>query len=200
MTTIIIARHGQSVWNEKRILQGHSNTPLTSLGIKQVNALARRLKQLEITKIISSDIKRSSDTAKIIAKELRLPVKKHPGLNERSFGKLEGTPWKKIEEKFKDIDDFFSSTPDGGESRKEFTDRILNTFEKILSENKGERLLLVCHGGTMFEILAYIKKVSHKELDVNFKNTAICIFHFDEEKFEIELVSDSSHLDGLKTD
>ncbi|MCL5432491.1 MAG: histidine phosphatase family protein, partial [Patescibacteria group bacterium] len=146
-TTIILARHGQSVWNKKRVLQGCTDSSLTKEGIKQAEALAKKIKNMGVTKIVSSNLKRAVQTAEIIAKEVALNFEKYPRLNERSFGKLEGKSWIEIEKEFEDMSKFFLQTPEGGESQEDFTNRVTGEFKAIISKNYGQTLLLVCHGG-----------------------------------------------------
>jgi broad specificity phosphatase PhoE len=63
---IYIMRHGEKIGGEEGP---------TERGKRQVNALAKRLLKLRITKIYSSDLLRCKESAEIISKKLRLPVK-----------------------------------------------------------------------------------------------------------------------------
>ena len=55
MTQLILIRHGETLWNEQRRMQGHSDSPLTETGLCQVRLLARRLAQVEFAALYSSD-------------------------------------------------------------------------------------------------------------------------------------------------
>ena len=60
MTTILLARHGESDWNRDRRWQGHADRPLTDLGREQARALADRL-ATELDAVFSSDLERARD-------------------------------------------------------------------------------------------------------------------------------------------
>ena len=60
---IIIVRHGQTVENKQKILQGHLDTLLDDDGKKQAQAAAELLKNEKIDLFFSSDLKRSYHTA-----------------------------------------------------------------------------------------------------------------------------------------
>lgn len=96
-TTIILARHGESVFNQNKIVQGQKNSELTEKGIDQALLLAKRIKKLQPTKIITSNLKRAIQTAEIVAKDLGLQINKMGNLNERNFGEYEGKMWEDVD-------------------------------------------------------------------------------------------------------
>jgi len=62
--SIIVVRHAESVANTEGIYQGQTyDTDLSELGKKQTKALANRLNDLELRKIITSPLKRTYKTA-----------------------------------------------------------------------------------------------------------------------------------------
>jgi len=85
-----IIRHGETELNLIRAFQGHTDSPLTSTGIRQAEIHASRLKSLGLTHIISSDLPRAIDTATIIAEHLNLPIETDPKLQEVWFGCWDG--------------------------------------------------------------------------------------------------------------
>lgn len=56
LCTLFIARHGQTEWNLKRMIQGHRDIPLTPEGEKQAFELAKELKRIKFSAIFSSDL------------------------------------------------------------------------------------------------------------------------------------------------
>ena len=83
MTKIILARHTETDWNQMRRIQGGgSNVPLNEKGLNQAELLAQRLKGEEIQAIYSSPLKRTLDTANIIAGYHNLEVKPEPAFKE----------------------------------------------------------------------------------------------------------------------
>ncbi|MFA0440866.1 histidine phosphatase family protein [Vibrio sp. 10N.222.51.C12] len=85
---LILIRHGQTVWNQEKRLQGWLDSELTAKALHDVQTMD--LPTLSNPKIYSSDLGRAIKTAGIIAKRLNMDFKADPRLRERGFGLLEG--------------------------------------------------------------------------------------------------------------
>lgn len=90
MTTLYLVRHGETVDNVRQIMQGQTQGELTENGIRQAEEVSRRLADVDFGAIIASDLKRSVDTARIIAKPHQLEVIQTPLLRERDWGGFTG--------------------------------------------------------------------------------------------------------------
>lgn len=90
MTTLIIWRHGQTAWNAEGRIQGQLDTELTEQGIAQAAVAARKLAALRPDVIVSSDLRRTVDTAAALAALTGLTVGYDPRLRERHFGVWQG--------------------------------------------------------------------------------------------------------------
>jgi len=89
--TLYLVRHGESISNSKNIFIGRSVDPaLTVKGIQQASSLAKSLKQKEIKAVFSSTMLRASQTAQIVADEIKLPVTYSEDLVEVGLGVLDG--------------------------------------------------------------------------------------------------------------
>ena len=55
---VTVIRHGETIWNREKILQGHKDIKLSHLGIKQAYAIAKRLDSQKINALYSSDLRR----------------------------------------------------------------------------------------------------------------------------------------------
>src|SRR5947209_1575278 len=86
----VFIRHTTTDWNVAGRTQGQTDIPLNSQGRREAEQLAKLLSGLSIDFIVSSDLKRASETAKIIGNLLAIPVQLNPGLRECSFGDIEG--------------------------------------------------------------------------------------------------------------
>ena len=62
---IFLARHGQTVYNIEKRIQGWSDSPLTDLGINQAKQLGEYLKDIDFNIAYSSDAKRALETLKL---------------------------------------------------------------------------------------------------------------------------------------
>jgi broad specificity phosphatase PhoE len=150
VTTILIARHGQSDWNQEKRWQGHADRPLTERGREQAQALADRLAHIELDAVYSSDLKRARDTAAVVAESQGLELRQLHGLREVDVGSWSGLTRDEAEERFPEG---FAQWHDGypgwkdGETYAAMTDRVLRAVDEIAAEHKGGRVLVVSHGG-----------------------------------------------------
>ena len=90
MTTLYLVRHGETVDNANQIMQGQTQGQLNDNGIKQAQQFSDEWKDKPIDVIIASDLKRSIDTAQIIAEPHHLEVITTPLLRERDWGGFTG--------------------------------------------------------------------------------------------------------------
>ena len=90
MTRLLLVRHGETVDNVNQIMQGQTQGELTQNGVLQAEELARQMTDEQIDVFVSSDLKRSVDTCKIIAQSHHLPVVQIPLLRERDWGGFTG--------------------------------------------------------------------------------------------------------------
>ena len=150
MTTILIARHGQSDWNQEKRWQGHADRPLNERGRGQAQALADRLAHIELDAVYSSDLQRARDTAAVVAESQGLELRQLPDLREVDVGSWSGLTRAEAEERFPEG---FARWRDGypgwkdGETYEAMTDRVLRAVDEIAAEHEGGRVLVVSHGG-----------------------------------------------------
>ena len=90
MTTLYLVRHGETVDNVRQIMQGQTQGQLTPNGIQQAQQVADEMCLVPLDAVISSDLKRSVDTARIIAEPHGLEVVQTPLLRERDWGGFTG--------------------------------------------------------------------------------------------------------------
>ena len=73
-TNLYLTRHGETVWNTQKLMQGWKDSPLTDRGIKQARQLSERLSEVSFDAIYSSTSNRAVRTAEIIKGERSLEV------------------------------------------------------------------------------------------------------------------------------
>ena len=152
MTTILLARHGETDWNIDRRVQGHSDTPLNDTGRAQARALGKELAREQIDAVYSSDLIRAHETAKAVAEPRRLEVTAIRDLRERHFGTWEGLTDVEIHDRFKPTD----GSPWGdGETREEMAERVLTALHRIAEAHPDGRVLVVSHGGPLRAVLSH---------------------------------------------
>jgi broad specificity phosphatase PhoE len=142
MTTLLLARHGETDWNRELRVQGSSDIELNDLGRAQAHALAQELEHVELDAIYSSDLRRARATANAVAASHGLEVRLDRRLRERSFGSWEGLTREDL-----------AALPEGsrhdGESDDEVRERVLEAVQAIADAHPGERVLVVSHGGAL---------------------------------------------------
>ena len=143
MTTILLARHGETDWNREGRWQGWADPPLNETGREQARQLAEQLRATPFDAVYSSDLRRAHETAVIVAEPHGVPVAADPGLREIDVGSWSGLTRAEIDERFPGTD-----RPDG-ETRDAHFARVLHAVERIARAHSGERILVVSHGGTM---------------------------------------------------
>jgi glucosyl-3-phosphoglycerate phosphatase len=90
MTRLILWRHGQTEWNATGRVQGQTDVDLDETGIAQASEAGPRIADLRPDLVVSSDLRRATRTASVVAGLTDLPVSTDRRLRERSFGPWEG--------------------------------------------------------------------------------------------------------------
>ena len=89
-TVLYLVRHGETVDNANQIMQGQTQGELNENGLRQARELSESWKDREIDVVLASDLKRSMDTARLIAEPHQLEVLTTPLLRERDWGSFTG--------------------------------------------------------------------------------------------------------------
>ncbi len=152
---IYLLRHGETVWNLEGRLQGQKDSPLTTRGIAQAQALAGLLSELidnpAAFTMIASPLGRTWQSAVIVAEALGLgsrSIRFEPRLKEHHFGQWEGLTWNEVEARAPDLlaareaDKWNFPAPDG-ESYALVAARV---GDWLAERNGGEKLIVVGHG------------------------------------------------------
>ena len=87
---LLLARHGETIENIANVLQGHLPGKLSKLGLRQAELLADKLDNIHLDNVVCSDLKRSYDTAKVIADRHSLIPIPTPLLKEMDWGVYTG--------------------------------------------------------------------------------------------------------------
>lgn len=138
---IALIRHGQTDWNREGLLQGSSDIPLNATGRAQASDALMTLRSRPWDAVVSSPLRRARETAEIIADGLGIPLgAAYPGLVERDYGPLEGTP----------SADAIATWPTreypGAESLASVAARGTEALAAIAADAPGSAVLAICHG------------------------------------------------------
>jgi broad specificity phosphatase PhoE len=152
VTTILLARHGESDWNRAKRWQGHADRPLTDAGRAQAHALAERLDDTELDAVYSSDLQRARETAEIVARTKGLEVVALPDLREVDVGSWSGLTREEAEQQFPEAYRRWVAGGEGwddGETYEQLSARVLRAIHSIATDRPHDRVLVVAHGGSI---------------------------------------------------
>ncbi|MEP7261980.1 MAG: histidine phosphatase family protein [Usitatibacter sp.] len=202
-TRFIVVRHGQTEWNVAARVQGHFDSPLTATGRAQAKAIGERLARERFDVLVASDLGRAQDTAKRISHCCGLPVVSDARLRERSFGEGEGLDYDEIDQRWPSV---FSRNGEvdadafipGGETRRQFHDRIHHAFESLAREHQGRRVAVVCHGGVLSALYRMVHNIPvSRAHSIRITNASYNALSFEADAWQIEAWDDIDHLPGV---
>lgn len=172
---IVFVRHGETEWNLIKKTQGHLDSPLTSMGVSQALEVATKLKDCQFNLIISSPLGRAFETAKILARELKVSnIVTNPNLAERHLGVMQG---RTKEESLKIFPQFFdennrfihgSKIPQG-ETLQEFLSRVNDGVGELKEISKTCRILAVTHDGVLHAVVGIVNGIGFGEVQKHYR-------------------------------
>ena len=155
--TFYYVRHGQTIFNQTRRLQGWCDSPLTDKGIQDAGRAELALRKVPFDRAYCSSSERCVDTAALVLERHNVQAKPMKALREVNFGSLDGKLIDDIQEEFdrrKGSDDFGDL---GGDSRESLRKRITGTFEALADSSlHGDNVLVVSHGSFGMHTLEFL--------------------------------------------
>jgi len=148
---LYLIRHGETTWNQQRIIQGSgSDTDLSEKGKAQAESLGRSMKDVSLTRVYSSPLKRAMDTAAAVAGPHNLKVVPEPDLREIHVGEMEGMSLETFGQNFSQFLVDWQTKGDavdfkGGENLGQFRDRVWTVVRRIVEANPGGSVVVVSH-------------------------------------------------------
>jgi len=159
MTTLYLIRHGETVWNAERRIQGHQNSALNVLGHAQAHAAATALAMQSLAAVYTSDLGRAEETARIIAAPHHLSSIADPRLREVYFGAWEGYTIDEISGRWPDLyaawrNNALETRPPDGETLEQIQLRVEAFVNDIVPQYPDHQIAIVGHGGSLRAIVA----------------------------------------------
>ena len=211
MLQVYLVRHGETVWNAERRIQGQSDSPLTEKGEQKELKVSERVKHLKIKQNIASDLGRTRRTAEIIADACGCSVTLDPRLRELNMGVLEKRPLDGLtaeEEQWRAT--LVNGTEGGripeGESMTEMATRMHAALNACLDLPAGSRPLLVSHGMALGALVSTILGLpAYAERRLRLRNCSLSRVDYQQsawlaEGWIVETAGDISHLDAPALD
>ncbi len=190
-TVLYIVRHGFSIANAEKIFTGHTNIPLSELGVKQASHVTDYFLDKKVDVIYSSDLDRAYDTVKGVADSKNLEIIKNQNLREIYAGEWEGKTFSELLEQYPDYSMWRTTVhkvrTTGGESVMELANRVYNEVLKIAKAEIGKTVLIGTHATPLRALIAKISGGSFEKMQDTpwFPNCAIFKISYDGENFSV---------------
>ena len=203
MTEIYLIRHTQAEGNVYHAMQGHWDGDVTALGLREIDALADRFRDVKIDALYSSDLQRAMLTAGAIERGRTLRLQTLRDLREINVGPWEARFFADIlYEQPREVEQFLVRAEEfyieGAERYGDVRRRAVAALTRIAEENEGKTVAVVSHGVTIRCLLSHVleKTLDDPELPIC-GNTAVTHLFYEDGVFRIDYVNDCSHLDSL---
>jgi broad specificity phosphatase PhoE len=166
--SIYFVRHGETVWNAEKRLQGQLDSPLTNNAIQQIQSLLPELKKYSISQILTSPLGRATSSAQIIAEHFNMTLKVINDLKERHFGDWQGELFEKL--KSKELFSFVllrvnAIKPKGGETGLNCAKRMANYLMNQMEHQSFNHSLIMTHGEILRCFLSQLSSFTNEDND-----------------------------------
>lgn len=173
MPTLVLIRHGQSIWNLQNRFTGWVDVPLSAQGEDEARRAGDLIRELSFDIAYTSALRRAQHTLDLILETTgkRIPAIRDAALNERMYGDLQGL------DKADTIAEYgeaqvhiwrrsFDTAPPNGESLKDTAARTLPFFDRCIMGDirKGRNVLVVAHGNSNRSIVMKLEQLSGDEI------------------------------------
>ena len=202
-TTVLLVRHGQTRSNITGFFMGRSDEDLNDTGYAQVQALSFRLASLKLTSIYSSPLRRTYNTAAILAKPHKLELKVLDDLLELNPGDWQGLHMDEIKQRWPEIwhqsrIDISNVTLPNGESFGQVTERAVKAFNKIVADNQDNHVAIVTHEVVVKVIIAHVLGATnsiYRRFEI--KNASLSTIQITDGLARLATLNDISHLEAM---
>jgi broad specificity phosphatase PhoE len=157
---LLLIRHAETADGNALRCHGWTDVPLSLRGHRQAQELAKLLATFPVDAIFCSDLRRSVQTAEIVAARHDLTPRTLSAGREINFGDLEGCLVDEIPLRFPETFAAWNENPatchfPNGESFLEVKARVIPAVEKIVTDHAGKSVALVLHSGVNRVILGW---------------------------------------------
>ena len=187
----IFVRHGKTHFNEINLTQGWCDSPLSKVGIKQVEDISKQLEQYQIDKAYTSPLGRAVQTANIILSKKEVEPIYEERFKEVNFGILEGISTELVRKLNIESPDWLEDLdmdyrPYEGEDIHDVILKHHEAFQEIIEDcNDNETVLIVGHGCSLY---GFIKSLLPQQSFKFPNNASAMIVDYSNEHFSLEQI------------
>ena len=161
MSTLLLVRHGETELRSSERYWGQTDVKLGALGINQAERLRDLLATERIDAIYSSNLKRASVTAEIIASKHNTAIITCAELGEVNFGEIEGLTFNEVAQRYPEVvKAWIEGNPElkypGGESLGEFIERVSGFARRLRNVAPEQTALIVAHSGSLRLLIGHL--------------------------------------------
>jgi len=199
---LLLARHGETDDNARKVFQGQGGGNLNARGRAQAERLGARLAR-SIDLIVSSDLARAHETAEHVARASGASVVLDRALREVDVGAWTGLSYEDVAARFPEEWSAWRTGLDvprgGGETYTGLAARITGALDRIARDHAGKRVLVVSHGAALRTAVCVALGLPPRWTSPleGMHNTALTTLRFEEEKPHLVTYNDIAHLDDL---
>jgi len=203
MAKLILARHGETVWNVEKIYRGRADVNLDEVGIKQAELLGKYLSNWELEAIYSSPLKRALDTANIIDRYQKIGVHIAEGLIDFDYGEWQSLSEQEAKRLYLSLHNEWHNNPHkvrmpGGESLEDVGRRAIEVVNGVLSKYQGS-VVLVSHRVVNKVLICSLLGLDNSYFwNIKQDVGGITIFNYADGRFILTRHNDTSHLEELQ--
>ena len=163
MPILYLVRHAETIWNTEKRMQGHRDSPLSTLGQQQSRWLGARFSEVPLSAAYVSDLGRARETFHLMFERPPAPpVCFCEELREIALGQWEGESIQALAEQYPEAFNNFRHHPEryarpDGESLPGFIQRISTFFDYLLAKHSDEDILILTHGVAMTAITHHLE-------------------------------------------
>jgi glucosyl-3-phosphoglycerate phosphatase len=158
LNRLVLWRHGETEWNANRRMQGQLDADLSEIGIEQARRAAPIIAGFVPQVLLTSDLRRASDTAAVLAEQTELPVQTDKRLRETHLGEWQGLTHEDVDARWPGGRATWRGNaawaPPGGETRIEVAGRAKQVVTELDSRQEVRVAVLCAHGGLIASLVA----------------------------------------------
>jgi len=203
MAKLILARHGETVWNIEKIYRGRADVNLDEMGIKQAELLGNYLSHWGLEAIYSSPLRRALETANIIARYQKISVHIAEDLIDFDYGEWQSLPEQEAKRLYPTLHNEWHNNPHkvkmpGGESLEDVRRRVIKVVNDVLARYQGS-VVLVSHRVVNKVLICYLLGLDNSYFwNIKQDVGGITIFDYADRRFVLTRHNDTSHLKELQ--